>query len=248
MAETFTVELDDKGNIGKLPDALQTFLDTRINDAFKRGAEKVEKELKPKLRSEADEERLKLLAEENQRFKEDEAKRKGDHDEAKRLAEERHAAAIKEREDKLAAAGDEITRRDSRLRQMLGSEVRAAAVAAGARAESLPELVKLLGAELDLDPKTLEPFVKDKDGKPAMDKDGKAVSIEGFVTQYLADHPHHFAKPGGKSGRAPGGATMRGASHSIGSDKDQAIAAAEENPTIANVSTAVGAMRSSRSK
>lgn len=241
--EKIEVELDDKGNIGTLPEPLQKFLDSRIKDAFGKGAKKVEDELKPRLRSEADEERLKALAEENSRFKEEEAKRKGEHEEAKKIAEDRHAAALKDREDKLTAKEQEIARRDSRLRAMLGTDIKAAAVAAGARDESIAELVKLLGAELDLDPESLEPFVKDKDGKPAKDKDGKAITVEGLVTQYLADHPHHFKRPASRTGGAQGGATMRGTPANVGTDKDQAIAAVEENPSAQNVNNALARIR-----
>ena len=240
MAE-LTVEVNEKGEIGKLPEPLQKFLDTRINDAFKRGAEKVENELKDKIRSEADEERLKQLAEENSRYKEAEAKRKGEHEEAKKIAEERHAAALKDREDKLAAKEQEIARRDQRLRAMLGAEVRAAAAAAGARDESLPELETLLGAGLDLDPATLAAFVKGADGKPKTDKDGKPITIEGFVTQYLADHPHHFNGNRGKHGRAGGGASMRGGA--AGGEADEAKAALAQNPNLQNLTRAISATR-----
>lgn len=242
MADTLTIELDEKGNIGTLPEKVQTFLDTRINDAFKRGAEKVEKELKPRLRSEVDEERLKTLESENSRFKEAEAKRKGEHEEAKKIAEERHAAELKEREDKLTAKEQEIARRDERLRAMLKSEVRAAAAAAGARTESLPELEKLLGAELDLDPTSLEPFVKGAEGKPKTDKDGKPITIEGFVTQYLADHPHHLNGKRGQHGKAGGGATLRGSQLQT-DDKETALAAVEEEPTAQNQNAAIAAIR-----
>jgi hypothetical protein len=239
MAE-ITIEVDDKGNIGTLPDPVQKFLDKKINDAHRRGAESAEEKLRPRLRSEVDEERLKTLEAENSRFKEAELKRKGEQEEAKKLADERHAAELKDREEKLAAKDSEITRRQDRLRSMLKTEVRAAAVAAGARAESLAELEKLLGAELDLDAQTLEPFVKGQDGKPATDKDGKPQTIEGFVTQYLADHPHHFGRTPGKSGRATGGATFHGA---VAGDKESALAAAQVNPNAVNVNAAIRSIR-----
>lgn len=238
------IEVDDNGNLGALPDPLQRAFDRKVSESVKTAEKNIEEKLKPRLRSEADEERLKLLADENARFKEDEAKRKGDHDEAKRLAEERYNAAIKERDDKLTATQQELARRDGRLRTSLGAEVRAAATAAGARDESLPELVTLIGHALDLDPETLEPFVKGADGKP-LEKDGKRVSIESHVQQYLADHPHHIHANRGKSGRAPGGATFRG-QPPVG-DKDAALAAAEEQPTAANVNAGIRAIRSKAS-
>jgi hypothetical protein len=240
MAE-ITIEIDEKGNIGKLPEPVQKFLDQRINEAFGKGAKKVEEELKPKLRSEADEERLKLLAEENSRFKEEEARRKGEHEQAQKINDERVAAALKDRDDKLTAKEQEIVRRDDRLRKMLGSEIKSAAVAAGARDESLPELMKLLGADLDLDPTSLEPFVKGADGKPATGKDGKAIAIEGYVQQYLADHPHHLKRTPGRSGNASGGATLRGVKG--GGEVEETQAALAQNPNFHTLTAAVRASR-----
>lgn len=238
---TLTVEVDDKGNIGTLPPELQKFFDTRVNDAFGRGAKKVEEELRGKLADPAQIERLKLLDEENSRLKEAEARAKQNFEEADRLKEERYQKQLAEKDTALAAKETEIARRETRLRSSLGSEIRAAAVAAGARDESLPELVKLLGADLELDPETLEPFVKGADGKP-LTKDGKPVSIEGHVAQYLTDHPHHLAGKRGQSGRAKGGASLTGGSSAL-TDKDSAVAAAEEAPTRANVNAALGSLR-----
>jgi hypothetical protein len=146
--------------------------------------------------------------------------------------------------DILGRLATEVARRDARLRTMLGSEIRAAAVAAGARDESLPELVKLLGADLDLDA-DLQAFVKGEDGKARTDKDGKAVSIEGFVTQYLAAHPHHLRKAGGVPGRSSDGASFR-RSAPTGADAavDDAMAAVAANPSTRVLAGAVRAIRS----
>lgn len=243
MAEVM-IEIDDQGNIGKLPETVQKFLDSRINDAFKRGAQKVEAEIRDKMPDPVAVEKLKALEEENSRFREAEAKRKGEHDEAMKIAEQRHLAALKDREDKIAATTAEVARRDTRLRAMLGSEIRAAAIAAGAREESLPELVKLLGADLDLDAH-LQPFVKGEDGTPRTDKEGKPVPIEGFVTQYLAAHPHHLRKAGGTPGRSSDGASFR-RSAPTGADAaiEDAVAAVASNPSTRTLAGAVRAIRS----
>lgn len=235
MGEKLEIEIDDTGNIGALPDALQRAFDRKVTESVK----KAEENLKAKLTVDpAEKERLKLLEEENSRFREEQAKAAKDYEAAEKIREERHAASLKEREDKLTASQQEIARRDSRLRSMLGSEVRAAAAAAGARDESLPELVTLIGHALDLDPETLEPFVKGAEGKP-LEKDGKRVSIDAHVQQYLADHPHHLKGHRGKSGNAQGGATLRGAAVGDGDP----IAAAEEMPSTKNVTAAIGAVR-----
>lgn len=245
MAE-LTIEVDDQGNIGTLPEPLQKFFDKGFKDAFKKGAAKVEAELAGKIADPAERERLKALEDENARFREAEAIREKKWDEALKAQEARLTKIAAEKDEHLTAKEAEIAKRDTRLRSMLGAEIRAAAVAAGARDESIPELVKLLGADLDLDAE-LAPFVKGEDGKPRADKDGKPVSIEGFVTEYLAGHPHHLK--GGRStpGRAPGGATFRQTPASA-SDMahEDALSAVAENPSTRTLATAVRSIRQRR--
>lgn len=241
MAEV-TIEIDDQGNIGKLPEPVQKFFDKGFNEAFKKGASKVEAELRDKIADPVTIEKLKALEEENSRFREAEAKRKGEHKEAMDIAEQRHAAALKDREDKIAAAAAEVERRTGRLKSMLGSEIRAAAIAAGAREESLPELVKLLGADVDLDA-DLNPIVIGADGK-ALEKDGKPVGIEGLVTEYLASHPHHLKGSRGVPGRSTDGASFRRpAATAAEAQHEDALAAVASNPTTRTIAGAVRSIR-----
>lgn len=44
MPEPIHVDVDEQGNIGTLPAPLQSFLDKAINEAYKRGASKAERE------------------------------------------------------------------------------------------------------------------------------------------------------------------------------------------------------------
>ena len=236
----FEVEVADDGSIGALPEPFQKEFDRKVSDAVTKAQKNLEAKFAGQLADPAEKERLKMLSDENSRLKEAEARAAKNFEEADRLKEERHAAALKEREDKLTSKDSEIVRRDSRLRSMLGSEIRAAATAAGARDESLPELVTILGFQLDLDGDSLEPFIKGADGKP-LEKDGKRVPIEAHVQQYLVDHPHHFNATRGKSGRASGGATLRG--HGVHGETDAAIAAAAENPNPKNVTSTISAIR-----
>jgi hypothetical protein len=124
---------------------------------------------------------------------------------------------------------------------MLGAEIRAAAVAAGAREESLPELSKLLGADVDLDA-DLQPFVRDSDGTKR-EQDGKAMSIEGLVREYLASHPHHLKGGRSTAGRAQGGVAMRQSMGQVSDAHDDAFAAVAENPTVRNVGAAIRSLR-----
>jgi hypothetical protein len=242
MAEV-TIEIDEQGNIGKLPEPLQKFFDKGFNEAFKKGAAKVESELKDKTLDPVERERLKLVEQENAKFREDKALAEKNYEEARRLQEERLSKIATEKDEHISAREAEIAKRDTRLRSMLGSEIRAAAVAAGARDESLPELVKLLGADLDLDA-DLEAYVKGEDGKPRTDKAGNPISIEGFVTQYLADHPHHLRSTRSKPGNSRGGATYGGGGTTTAAQT--AIEALHEKPTVTNVARTLRAQREAR--
>lgn len=244
MAE-ITIEVDEQGNIGTLPEPLQKFFDKGFKEAFKKGAAKVEADLQARPPVDpAERERLKLLEQENARFREEKALAEKNYEEARRLQEERLSKVAAEKDDALKAVQTEIARRDARLRAGLGAEIRAAAVAAGARDESLPELAKLLGADLDLDG-NLEPFVKGEDGKPRTDKDGKPVTIEGFVTEYLSGHPHHLKGGTSTPGRAMGGATFRQTpANAADLQHEAAIAAVAEQPSTRRLATAMRSIRS----
>lgn len=234
-----TIEIDDQGNIGKLPEPLQKFFDKGFNEAFRKGAAKVEQELSGRLADPSATEKLRLLEDENSRYKEAELRRQKEYEEADRLKEERHAAALKDREEKLAAAATAIEQRTTRLKQAIGSDIRAAAIAAGAREESLPELVKLLGADVDLDA-NLQTVVIGEDKTPRM-KDGKPVTVEGLVTDYLAAHPHHLRGGRSTSGRSTHGATFRAGAAPAGAEAAKAELA--QSPGLATLTRAIGASR-----
>lgn len=208
------IEIDDAtGQPKELPDALKKHVDGLVDVGFKaRHAElrtKLEKELTEKLRTgdgtEAERAKLKALEEELERHRIAEAERKKDYETAQKIREEAEAKREEERKAKEAEKDKEITRRDGRLREMSRSEIKIAAKNLGARTESLDELAALLGADIDLDADLL-PFVKGADGKPATDKDGKPVTIEGHVKAYLDTHPHHRVSTAGAGGGARGGA------------------------------------------
>lgn len=234
------VEVADDGSLVKVPEQVQKLIDKAfgkakaeaLDEARKSSADPVERE------------RIKSMESENSRLKEAEAKRKGETAEAERIRNERHAAELADRDEKITAAQSEIQKRTARIAQLSSREIRAAALTAGARKESLDELEVLLSGRIGLDD-GLQAFVKDaKDpGKAQLDKDGKAVSIEGFVSQYLTDHPHHKAAPGGRGGGAPGGRSLSGAALTgIEAEKAAVLDDVAKNPTVANVARAFGSV------
>lgn len=210
------IEYDEAtGKIGTLPDPLQKFVNNLIDQSHK-GLRQQVTDLESKIKGAgtggldaAERERLKAIEDENHRFKTQEAERKAEYDKALKIREEAEAGRDKERQQELDKSKAEVTRRDGRLREMARSEIKIAAKNLGARTESLDELAKLLGADLDLDA-DLQPFVKGADGKPATDKDGKPVTIEGYVKAYLDKNTHHRAGAGGTGGGARGGASLNG--------------------------------------
>lgn len=241
MADPIVIEVDEQGNIGTLPEPVQAFVNKAINEAFKRGAQKVEREMSGRAIDPAERERLLQAQADANLLREEIATRDKNFEEAARLREERFQRELDQREQALKSKETEIGRRDARLRGMLGAEIRAAAVAAGAREESLPELQKLLGADLDLD-ENLEPFVKGEGNAPRLDKDGKPVSIEGLVREYLASHPHHLRGGQSQSGRAQGGASI-GRSVAAPSPADEAVERLAADPSLRNLTAAVRNVR-----
>lgn len=209
------IEIDDTtGQPKELPDALKKHVDGLVDIGFKaRHAEmrtKLEKELTEKLKTSGNDpvlaEQLKTLRDENERYKIADLEQQKRYDEADKLRKEREDARLKDHQKELDTKQQEVTKRDGRLREMSRGEIKIAAKTLGARDESLAELATLLGADLDLDA-DLMPFVKGADGKPATDKDGKPVTIEGHVKAYLDTHPHHRAASSGTGGGARGGAS-----------------------------------------
>lgn len=237
------IDIGDDGQIGTLPEPLQKFYDDGFKKAFGKGAAKAAEEARAQLAAAAhsdpvERERLKSLEMENSRLKEAEALREKNYQEAERIRNERHAAELKEREDALAKAGTEIQRRTARVRELVAGQIREVAIRHGARDASLDELSTLLGQHIDLND-ALQPVVNDRAGQPALDKDGKPVTLEGLVIGYLADHPHHKAAPVGRGGGASGGRSLQG--HGLtGADADKAevFERVAQNPTIANVARA----------
>jgi hypothetical protein len=234
------VEMRDDGTFGTLPESLQQFVNRKIDEAHKKGAEKKADALSPYLVDPSEVERLRtrdrLLAEVEAK----EAERAKEYEKAAKIKEESLARekeqAVKAEQAKTKAAIDKV-------RASAGKTIRAVAAAAGARAESLDELERLLGVFVDLD-ENLEHVVLDAADpkKRRVDDKGEQVSIEGMVQHYLSTHPHHLKAMPAAGGRAPGGATFAGVRQPT-DDRSRAFAEMEADPSIENVARAFGAIR-----
>lgn len=198
---TVEIELGENGEIGKLPDVLQKFFDKRIDEAYQKGADKAEKRLSPLAVDPKELEGLRSKAKDLEDLQLQIAERDKNYEEAQKIRDKRHIDELKKEQDAHA-----LTRK--RVREFANKAIRSAAVEAGARAESLDELERLIGADVDFD-QDMSPFIKGPDGNP-LEKDGVKVEIEGYVREYLERKPHHKAAPPAKGGQAPGGRTLRG--------------------------------------
>ncbi len=225
------VEFDEAtGKIGTLPEPLQKMVDGLIGQAHKNLRTEIDTLKKAQSVGSVDaaeRERLKALEDENNRFRTADAERKAEYEKALKIREEAEAKRDEERKKELEKIHGDVKRRDDRLREMARTEIKIAAKRHGARDESLDELADILGRQLDLDT-DLQPFVKGADGKAAADKDGKPVTIEGFVKSYLDSHTHHRASAGGTGGGARGGASFSGADPTEIEKAEAAVKAAQD--------------------
>ncbi len=220
-----TVPINEDGSIGTLPDQLQKFFDGMIRDRIK--------DIKSKTVADpASIEKVKLLEEENERFKVEEAERLKNYDEARRLSEERFT----KRESELRA---EVERRTQRLADMTTAEIKAAAVKLGARQESLDDIAVILGKRVAIDEESLDVIVLDLAGKRI---DGG--TIEALVKDTLDAKPY-FVQPAKPGGGARGGAFQH--TGSVGNAEqanfDAALAAWKLAPTTDNMKAFLAAQR-----
>lgn len=227
------IEVNEDGSFGKLPDTIQTFVNKKIAEAKRQAEERTETKLTPYLADPAELERLRQRDKQLADVELKEAERVKDYEKARKIQEDAHA---KDKHDAIAAEKKNTARAIERVKAGVSKSIRAAALASGARAESLEELERLLAAEVDLDDELNEFVVDAKDRKaPRLDADGKPVSIEGLVTEYLKTHPHHVASAPARGGRAPGGATFSGRPSVPGDARSEARAKVAEAPTDRNI-------------
>lgn len=230
----YEIEVGEDGLVKTFPEELQPWMDSKMAEAKRRGQAQGEKDaerrFKPYMSDPAELETLRQKAQKADEYELKDAEREKRYEEAIRLREKAHAEATAAERTKTEAAL-------ARVRASIGKSIRAAAASAGARQESLGELERLLGADIDLDDALTE-FVRDGEGRPRVDDKGQRVTIEGFVADYLKTHPHHVAAPPVKGGKAPGGATLAGRPPVVTGDaRSEARARVSENPSTQNIAS-----------
>ena len=215
-----TLDVNDDGEIvGQTPaelDAIFKRIDAASRDrghskGMSEAAEKAKKQIEDNVKAELakhetlaplEQARYKSLDQENANLK-------------KRLLEvsSQGERALKEHDEsharETATQTDALTKRENRLRDLVKRTLRAEAVAAGARDESLVELDVILGAFIGFDD-DMNAFVRGEDGQPRL-LHGKPIEIPAFVKEYLESHPHHRRSTPGQ-GRGARASVVAGAS------------------------------------
>jgi hypothetical protein len=218
------LEIDDtKGEIvGDVPEPLKGIFsrieNTTYQQAFGKGAAKAADEAKAQIAKAVADEKARLEAEaplraEKYQRMEDEYKtlqtrlleQEREHDRTVKTREENHARELLDRSDRLKKFG-------GRIMDLTKSQLRGEARAAGARDESLDELEVILHSSIGYTD-DMEPYIKNGDGTPRTVQ-GKPMSLNAFVKEYLDGHTHHRRPTAGAGGGARGGASFHGQSHS----------------------------------
>ena len=221
------VDIDDKGEIvGTAPNELDALFRRTEAAAHGRGyskgmseaAEAAKKQIEDNVRAELakrdamaplEKEKYSRIDEENTALKTQLIDREREADKALKAREESHARELLKR-------ADALKKREDRILKLTRGTLRAEALQAGAREESLSELEVILGASIGYDD-DMEPFVKNEDGSPYL-LHGKPIPIGAYVKQYLDSHPYHRKPAPGQGGNARGGAAYSGARSDVTMD------------------------------
>lgn len=216
-ANVLTVPLNDDGTFGPLPEPLQKFLDSRISQVAKRYEKQADRLPDP-----VERERLRQLEEENQRFKVGEAEREKRYEEALKMREDEWSKRFRETEAQLE-------RRTQKVVQLIGAEIRAAALKHGARDESLEDIEALLDRRVALND-DLEPVVLDDKGE-ATD-----LTIDALVKGVLDRKPYFRVAPAPGGGARGGAFAATGAvPDSLAAQMERALDAYQQAPTPENM-------------
>lgn len=123
-------------------------------------------------------------------------------DTALKEQEERNAQALLERSERNKTLGE-------RIQTLTRESLRGYASRFGARDESLAELEVILHSSIGYDDKDMTPYVRNGDGSRRTVQ-GKDMTVEAFVKEYLDGHTHHRKPTQAGGGGARGGATFGG--------------------------------------
>jgi hypothetical protein len=218
------VDIDDKGEIvGQSPAELEALFKRTDAAAHGRGyskgmseaAESAKKQIADTVAAELakrdalvplEKEKYARIDEENASLKKQVLETSSQADRALKAREESHAREILNRSDAL-------TKREGEIRDLVKSTMRADAIAAGAREESLAELDVIFASHIGFDD-DMKAFVKGDDGRQAT-AHGKPITIAAHVKEYLDTHPHHRRPASGQGGGARGGASFSGSAGQV---------------------------------
>jgi hypothetical protein len=239
------LEIDDtKGEIvGDVPEAVKAILARVENTAhgagFGKGAAKAAEEAKAQIAAAVAAEKAKIEAmaplerekyqresEENKTLKQQMLEASRETDRTMKAREEAHATQLLER-------AEALKKRNAKIVDLTKAQLRGEARAAGARDESLAELEVILHSSVGYTD-DMEPYVKAGDGT-ARTVQGKPMSIDAFVKEYLDGHSHHKRPAAGAGGGARGGASFHGHNTNVSADSArERVASGDRSPSAVN--------------
>jgi hypothetical protein len=220
----FEIDVDEKGEFaGTLPAEIDAILKrieiTAHGTGFRSGQGKATEDAKKQIEDTVKAERAKweaqaplerekwqMAEEENKTLKTQITETMRESDRNLRKREEAHA-------EELTKRVNEITKRDTRIRELVGMNIRALAMQNGAREDALPALEAVLQNRLAFDD-DMQPFFKDESGNPAT-QHGKAMTAEAFVKVFLGANTYFLRPTSGQGGGARGGASFHQGAHSV---------------------------------
>lgn len=215
----FEIEIGDNGElVGTAPtelDAIFKRIETTAHGAgFTTGTTKATEEAKAQIEAAriAERARIEALAPlqkdqyeresaENKTLKTQLLEVSRSHGDALKSQEERNAQALLERSGRNQKLSERIV-------ALTKDSLKGHAVRFGARDESLAELEVILHSSIGYDD-DMTPYVRNGDGSRRTVQ-GKDLTIDAFVKEYLDTHTHHRKPTTGGGGGARGGASFHG--------------------------------------
>lgn len=229
---SLTIELNEHGRPKAIPEPLQQWINSQVAEERRRALAKAGDPL--------EREQTRQALEELHQLKIEKAEREKRWEDAARLREEAYQRELQARDQR-------VEEYQGRIASLMGAEIRAAAVAAGAHEDSVSELVELIGGKVGLDENLQPVILNDQDEVLFDEATGQPVPINEYVKFYVETHPHHRSAPPAGGG-ARGGAFMAGSSNPLQAQYDAAMEAWKKNQTTETYTALMSAKLALRDK
>lgn len=210
---SITVQLTADGDLAEVPPEIQAIFDrvaagerkkatvTAMEEVTKDAKRQIEQTVKERLAEHdamapVQAKRLESLEGENRALAEKLSETTTASDQQRRTLEDSHARDLMARNERLEA-------RERKIRELTGQSLLGVALKHGASEQALEVLTVYFGSRIGYD-EDMNPYVRGEDGEP-MTSQGKAVTVDQFVADFLAKNPNFRSPVGRKAAPAPGG-------------------------------------------